>query len=110
MGWLPTDFFQEVRFSNGTATYDYGMNNVPEVELMRIVLPKAYKTLYYYRVYITETVYFKDPVVLNFNQYTPMDRFVSVSTPTPMVPGANEGPTHNQDSITRPNNQGGVLP
>ena len=110
MGWLPTDFFQEVRFSNGTATYDYGMNNVPEVELMRIVLPKAYKTSYYYRVYITETVYFKDPVVLNFNQYTPMDRFVSVSTPTPMVPGANEGPSHNQDSINRPNNNGGVLP
>ena len=86
------------------------MNNVPEVELMKIVLPKAYKTSYYYRVYITETVYFKDPVVLNFNQYTPMDRFVSVSTPTPMLPGANEGTSHNQDSITRPNNQGGVLP
>ena len=110
MSWLPTDFFQEMRFSNGTATYDYGMNNVPEVELMKIVLPKAYKTSYYYRVYITETVYFKDPVVLNFNQYTPMDRFVSVSTPTPMLPGANEGTSHNQDSITRPNNQGGVLP
>ena len=110
MGWLPTDFFQELRTSTGTATYDYGVNNVPEVELMRIVLPKAYKTSYYYRVYITETVYFKDPVVLNFNQYTPMDRFVSVSLPSAMIPGVNEGPTHNQDSITRPNNQGGVLP
>ena len=106
MGWLPTDFFQELRLSTGSTAYDYGVNNVPEVELMRIVLPKAYKTLYYYRVYITETVYFKDPVVLNFNQYTPMDRFVSVSVPTAMVPGANEGPSHNQDSITRPNNQG----
>ena len=70
MSWLPTDFFQEIRTSTGTTAYDYGMNNVPEVELMRIVLPRAYKTLYYYRVYITETVYFKDPVVLNFNQYT----------------------------------------
>jgi len=77
---------------------------------MKIVLPKAYKTSYYYRVYITETVYFKDPVVLNFNQYTPMDRFVSVSTPTPMIPGTDEGSSHNQNSITRPNNQGGLLP
>lgn len=110
MTWLPTDFFQEIRTSTGTTAYDYGMNNVPEVELMKIVLPRAYKTSYYYRVYITETVYFKDPVVLNFNQYTPMDRFVTVSTPSAMVPGANEGPSHNQDSINRPNNNGGVLP
>ena len=86
------------------------MNNVPEVELMRIVLPKAYKTLFYYRVYITETVYFKDPVVLNFNQYTPMDRYVSVNVPTAMVPGANEGTSHNQNSGTMPSNQGGLLP
>ena len=110
MTWLPTDFFQEIRTSTGTTAYDYGTNNVPEVELMKIVLPRAYKTSYYYRVYITETVYFKDPVVLNFNQYTPMDRFVTVSTPSAMVPGANEGPSHNQDSINRPNNNGGVLP
>ena len=110
MSWLPTDFFQELQLSTGSATYDFGVNNIPEVELMKIILPKAYKTKFYYRVYITETVYFKDPVVLNFNQYTPMDRYVSVNVPTAMVPGANEGPTHNQNSITRPNNQGGVLP
>ena len=83
MSWMPTDFIQRLQTSTGGSTDDYGLNNVPEVELMKVVLPRAYKTLYYYRVYITETVYFKDPVVLNFNQYTPMDRFVSVSIAPP---------------------------
>ena len=36
-----------------------------EVPVLSIILPQAYKTVYFYRVYITETVYFKDPVALN---------------------------------------------
>jgi len=110
MSWLPTDFIQKLQNSTGGSTEDFGMHDVPEVELMKIVLPKAYKTLYYYRVYITETVYFKDPVVLNFNQYTPMDRFVTVIKPVPHLPGSNEGIAHNQNSSSPPSNQGGLLP
>lgn len=110
MSWLPTDFIQKLALYGGAETIDYGLNNVPEVELMKIVLPKAYKTSYYYRVYVTETVYFKDPVVLNYNQYTPMDRFLSVSKPSAIMPGTNQGTQYNQDSVVYPGNNGQVLP
>jgi len=110
MSWLPTDFLQALALKTGVQNLDYGLNNVPEVELMKIVLPKAYKTSYYYRVYITETVYFKDPVVLNYNRYAPMDRFVTVSRPVPSLPGSTEGTGHGQDDVTLPGNQGARLP
>lgn len=53
MGWMPTDMCD-----SGL----YGPNAVPEVDLVTVVLPKAYKTVYYYRLYIEEEVLFKDPV------------------------------------------------
>lgn len=55
MGWMPTDMF------------DSGLKGpapVPEVDLVTVVLPKAYKTVYYYRLYIEEEVLFKDPVAM----------------------------------------------
>ena len=110
MSWLPTDFIQRLVLTTGAETIDCGLNNVPEVELMKIVLPKAYKTSFYYRVYITETVYFRDPVLLNYNQYVPIDRFLSVSKPVAMIPGVNEGAAHTQKSVVYPGNNGQVLP
>lgn len=56
VGWMPTDMFQ--------AGIGYP-NVVPEIEVITIVLPKAYKTRYFYRVYIEEEVMFRDPVVIN---------------------------------------------
>lgn len=59
LGWLPTDYYQDL--PNGTEarfTENYGVNNVPEVSVITCVLPKAYKTLYFYRCYITEEVLF----------------------------------------------------
>lgn len=59
LGWLPTDCFQQVNSKTGTPTIDvYGLNNVPEVKVITCVLPKAYKTIYYYRVFVTEEVLF----------------------------------------------------
>jgi len=110
MSWLPTDYFQRTIQFSGTDRLYTGLNNVPEVELMKIVLPKAYKTLFYYRVYITETVYFKDPVVLNYNTFAPMDRFVQVNVPTGALPGMAQGASNKQDNVVRPGNDGaGVL-
>jgi len=109
MSWLPTDYYQSIKQFDTSPRYYKGVNNVPEVELMKIVLPKAYKTKYYYRVYITETVYFKDPVVLNFNQFAPMDRFLSVDVPAGALPGASQGATHDQNTKVYPSNQGETL-
>lgn len=59
IGFLPTDGYQDI--PNRTADRFTGtsfVNNVPEVRVVTCVLPKAYKTVYYYRVFITEEVIF----------------------------------------------------
>lgn len=56
MTWQPTDML-----NNNL----YGPNVMPEVECITCVLPQAYKTVHYYRVWISETIYFRTPVVLN---------------------------------------------
>ena len=79
MGWMPTDYMQTVPMDPGSLVLwsnKVGIIDVPEVELMRIVLPKAYKTKYYYRVYIEEEVMFKDPVVVQYNGRAMPDRFI----------------------------------
>lgn len=58
IGWLPTDFYQDVKNNTGGSIVAYGINNVPQVNVITCVLPKAYKTVYYYRVFITEEVLF----------------------------------------------------
>lgn len=91
LGWLPTDGLQQVY--NGSANANVPMlASPPEVEVMKIILPKAYKTRYYYRMFITETVYFREPIV-NFGVidgngygYTPLDIFHRPSLPTPSLP------------------------
>lgn len=60
MGWLPTDVFQGRFGSNAEKSY---VKSVPECQCITVILPKAEKTRYYYRVFVTETVYFKDPIV-----------------------------------------------
>ncbi len=94
LDWMPTDWFQRKYYGqvgSGTASVtsvlDCGMAPVPEVELMKIILPMAYKTKYYYRVYVTETVMFREPVSMNAYEigaggYLPsnnMDRFIGIT-------------------------------
>lgn len=98
MGWMPTDFFIKpantgeiaVSGSGDNIKGTYGYNKVPEIDLITIVLPKAYKTKYFYRVYVEEEVYFKDPVVLGYNDAGELDRFIryngNVANPGASVP------------------------
>lgn len=93
LGWLPTDGLEPVRNLSGQGYTDYPLlASPPEVEVMKIILPKAYKTEYYYRLFITETVYFKEPIV-NFGipnpaggNVRPIDIFHTVSMPSPLLP------------------------
>lgn len=101
LGWMPTDGF----------TIGYGQNipllaSPPEVEVMKIILPKAYKTRYYYRMFITETVYFKEPIVtfgLGYGtpemDYRPLDVFHYPAVPTPSMPNVGQG-SNIPDSLT----------
>lgn len=64
LDWLPTD--SDTEWDPTPNVPKYGRPAaVPEVPLITFVLPQAYKTKFYYRVYVTETVYFKGPVALN---------------------------------------------
>lgn len=74
LGWLPTDNLQTL-FDGNSVTKMPLLASPPEVELFKILMPPMHKTNYYYRMFITETVYFKDPVVMNVNGYRPIDVF-----------------------------------
>lgn len=110
LGYLPTDYFQAIPTVQSARFFDaYGINNVPEVSVITCVLPKAYKTVYYYRVFITEEVYFtglRSSPMLNSNgaQVTGIDQFL-FGTPTPVSPGGGMIPP---DTTTL--NNGGKLP
>lgn len=60
LGYLPTDMYQYLYFPNSTSASGFKplVHPVPSIQTITCVLPKAHKTLYYYRVYITEEVYF----------------------------------------------------
>lgn len=95
LGWMPTDGLQPYRAGPDDVRERPFIASPPEVEVMKIILPKAYKTRYYYRMFITETVYFKEPIV-NFgigtfpDEYRPLDVFHYPTTPYPRMP--NDGP------------------
>lgn len=86
LGWLPTDGMQEIMSGNPVPL----ICSPPEIEVMKIVLPPAYKTSYYYRAYISETVYFREPKVmaigLNDMPFRPLDVFSATNVPRPMSP------------------------
>lgn len=64
LGWLPTT---TVLFNNpvNNEFRDKAFSIVPEIDLLTFILPKAFKTKFYYRVFIESTVYFKEPVAVN---------------------------------------------
>lgn len=57
IGWLPTDAYQYLYSANSGENVAM-VHPVPCIQVITAVLPKAYKTLYYYRCYITEEVSF----------------------------------------------------
>lgn len=96
LGWLPTDGLQTVTVGFDDVKEVPLLASPPEVEVMKILLPKAYKTRYYYRMFVTETVYFREPIVnlgleaANGGIYRPLDIFHSTSMPKPVMPDVAE--------------------
>lgn len=88
LGWLPTDglqFVEKTVASGGDQNLPF-ISSVPEIELFKILMPPMHKTNYYYRMFVTETVYFREPLVMNLNGFRPIDVFHNVTLPQPRVP------------------------
>lgn len=87
LGWMPTDsanYTSYGSFTGGKGALMSGgsMAFVPEVDLITFILPKAYKTKFFYRAFVETTVYFKDPVAVNpiidaLRPYNAVDRFIT---------------------------------
>lgn len=92
LGWMPTDGFAPVTSQSGGTNKFPFIASPPEVEVMKILLPKAYKTRYWYRMFITETVYFREPIVnfgivgSNGESYRPLDVFHIPGDPDAVSP------------------------
>lgn len=86
LGWLPTDGMEPMLNTPLIAC-------PPEIEVMKIILPPAYKTEYYYRMYISETVYFREPIMQAIGvsdfPYRPLDIFHYQQGPVPDTPNNN---------------------
>lgn len=110
LGYLPTDFYQYVQVDGSSRFIPrYGANNIPEVKVITCVLPKAYKTIYYYRVFVTEEVYFTGlrsaPIVTGENnnlQINGLDQFIMGGFLPTGPGGAQTSPASNASYI--PNN------
>lgn len=87
LGWLPTDGLQPVAGQTDKPL----LASIPTVELFKILTPPMHKTNYYYRMFVTETVYFKDPIVMNINGYRPLDVFHGMPIGAPMMPSVSGG-------------------
>lgn len=93
MSWIPTDALVETASSGGVKE-TAKLNNMPSVNCITLVLPKMHKTLYYYRCFITETIYLaglKNTGInendgSNFYEYRALDNFIGVPYPTAMLP------------------------
>ena len=70
---------------------------------MKIVLPMAYKTKFFYRIYIQEEVYFREPVAMGVNDRSSLDRFIR---PDYVAIRPREGMQVEPRSIRYPYNQG----
>lgn len=82
IGWLPTDGFRDI----GSTPIPL-LASPPECEVMKIILPRARKTEYYYRLYISETVYFREPLVTAFGSpFRPIDVFHTIDVPITHMP------------------------
>lgn len=111
LGWMPTDGLVNFPIAGGNEVKRPLLASPPEVEVMKIILPKAYATRYYYRMFITETVYFKEPIV-NFGvtsgtlsdgvpaTYRPLDVFHYRTSITPALPSTPTSNTWPNDGST----------
>ena len=114
LGWLPTDFYQDVKNNTGGSITLKGVNNVPQVSVITCVLPKAHKTTYFYRVFITEEVLFSGlrstPPVSQSTTGQPVQQFgidqFLISEPIPIAPGQGISAQSNNSKL----NNGDKMP
>lgn len=118
MGWMPTDAFSSFPGHSSSKVIDEIIHRqtpmyqpIPAVNVITAILPKAYKTVYYYRLYITETVYLsglKNTGIEDseLQEFRAVDNFLAVGTPYPCAP---DYPFPIQDYGT-PHNDGGGKP
>lgn len=102
LGWMPTDSLGNIYqiANDGSDIKKPLYSAVPEVELFKILLPPMHKTNYYYRMFITETVYFKDPIVMNVNGYRPLDVFHVTHLSENALPTYSDGYNDVTDQFT----------
>lgn len=99
LSWLPTDGLQHyLKSTTGFGDQPF-LASIPEIELFKILMPPVHKTNYFYRMFITETVYFKDPMVMNVNGYRPIDVFHYSPGGAPLVPTASRSMPIDQDYL-----------
>lgn len=97
LGWLPTDALYD--FSSGS---EPKFMPLPSINVITVILPKAYKTLYYYRMFITETIYLsglKNTGIgdvsmvgdtFRLSEYRAVDNFMFSPMPQPSMPNASK--------------------
>lgn len=85
LGWMPTDGLALANTASGVISAPL-IASVPTIELFKVLTPPMHKTNYYYRMFITETVYFKDPIVMSLNGYRPIDVFHQVRLANGVLP------------------------
>ena len=111
MGYLPTDALQPVPVNGNSAELVERplLASIPEVRVITAVLPKMRKTLYYYRVYITEEIFFSGlkhfgPAVGSNAWYGGIDQFCRPKWTQASLPSTSIQP---QDVVTpQPENSG----
>lgn len=101
LGWMPTDSLQHIsRITSLGGDFDAPMiASIPEIELFKVLMPPMRKTNYYYRAFITEECFFKEPIVMNVNGYRPIDVFQYQQYPIPRVPTEDVGTHTPPDSV-----------
>lgn len=89
LGWMPTDGLAKFAKLDNTFSEIPTLAAIPEIELFKILMPPMHKTNYYYRMFVTETVYFREPIVMNINGYRPIDVFHINTINGPVSPKTN---------------------
>lgn len=90
LGWLPTDSLQQMRIARDTKGEVPLLVSIPEIELFKVLMPPMRKTNYYYRAFVTEECFFKEPIVMNLNGYRPVDVFHNINMAYPKLPTVEE--------------------
>nr|QBP37068.1 capsid protein [Porcine associated porprismacovirus]QBP37154.1 capsid protein [Porcine associated porprismacovirus] len=110
LGWMPTDgvLLKGTSGGSGTVHAQAVEAAIPAVNVFTIVTPPMHKTNYYYRVFVTEDVYFKSPVVVGYQNFRSIDRFVQPQFPVAKLPTVNSATTDSNKPF--PTNSGEQLP